>query len=78
MRKLKSFLRKVRQSVQNYSNQNLVLSSFLENSFEATLSSKANILSVSKGHFSVFCKFSSHEDETVFWERKAMLQKLFR
>ena len=59
-------------------NQNLVISSFLENSFGVIFSSKMNILHVWKGKFSVFCKFSSDEDETAFWESEAMLQKLFR
>ena len=40
---------KVRESL----NQNLAISSILENSFEATLSSKTNVLSVWKRHFSV-------------------------
>ena len=68
---------KVRKSVQNYLNQNLVIGSFLENGFKATLSSKTNVLSVSKGHFSVFCKVLSDEVETVFWENETMLRKLF-
>ena len=46
--------------------QNLVIGSFLENCSEATLSSKANVVSVSKKDFSVFCKFSRDEVETVF------------
>ena len=54
---MKKFFGKVRKSVQNYLNQNLVIGSFLENDFEATLSLKTNVLSVWKGHFSVFCKF---------------------
>ena len=37
---------KVRQSRVNYLDQNLVVGSFLENGFEATLSSKSNVLSV--------------------------------
>ena len=68
---------KVRKSVQNYLNQNLAIGSFLENGFKATLSSKTNVLSVSKGHFSVFCKVLSDEVETVFWENETMLRKLF-
>ena len=44
--KLKPFCGKVRQSVQTYLNQNLVIVSFLENGFEATLSSNTNIVSV--------------------------------
>ena len=52
--KLKPFSRKARQSIQNYSNQYLVIGSFLENVFEAILSSKTNILSVWKDHFFFF------------------------
>ena len=59
--KLKPFSGKVRQSIQNYWNQNLIIGSFLENGFEATLSSKTNVVSVWKVHFSVFCKFLSDE-----------------
>ena len=58
---------KVRQNVQSYLLKNLVIGSFLEKYFEATLSSKANVLSVWKGHFSVFCKYL-REVETVFRE----------
>ena len=76
--KLKLFSGKVRQSVQNYWNQNLVIRSFLENGFGTTLSSKTNVLSVWKGHFSVFCKFLSDEVETIFRESEAKLSKLFK
>ena len=37
--KLKPYSAKVRQSVQNFLNQNLGIRNFLENGFEATLSS---------------------------------------
>ena len=67
---------KVRQSVHNYLNQNLLIGSFLENGFKATLNSKTNVLSVWKGHFSVFCKVLSEEVETVFWESETMLRNL--
>ena len=66
--KLKPFSRRVKQSVQNYLNQNLVIGSFVEKGFEATLSSKINALSIWKGHFSVFRKFLSDEVESLFWE----------
>ena len=69
---------KVRQSVQTYLNQKLVIGSFLENRFEATLSSITNALSVWKEHFSVFCKFLSDEVETVFWESEAKCSNLFK
>ena len=49
--KLKPFSEKARQSIPNYLNQNLVIGSFLENSFEGTVSSKTNVLSVWKGNF---------------------------
>ena len=76
--KLKAFSGKVRQSVRNYLNQNLVKESFLENGFAATLSSKTNVLSVWIAHFSVFCKFLSEEVETVCWESEAKRSKLFK
>ena len=68
---------KVSQSIQDYSNQNLNIASFLENSFEAASSSKLNVLSVLKEHFSVFCKFLSDEVETIFWESEAKCSKRF-
>ena len=44
---------------------------FLGNGFEATLSSKANVLGVGKDHFWVFCKFLSEEVKTIFYEIEA-------
>ena len=64
--KLKPFSGKVRQGVQNCLNHNLVIGSFLENDFEATLSSKTNVLSIWKGHFSVLCKFLRDKVKTIF------------
>ena len=55
--KLKSFCRKLRQIVQNYSNQNLVIGMFLDNGFEANLSSKTNILCVWREYFQFFAQF---------------------
>ena len=78
VKKLKPFSSKVRQSVQTYLNQNLLIGSFLENGFGATLSSKTNILGVWKGHFSVFCKFLSYEVETIFRESEAKRLRLFK
>ena len=75
--RLKSFSGKAKQSVQHSLNQNLVIGSFLEHGFEASLSSKTNALSVWKEHFPVFWKFLSDEVETVFWEREAKRLKLF-
>ena len=76
--KSKLFSGKARQSIQNYLNQNLVIGSFLENDFEATLSSKTNVLSVWKEHFSKFCKFLSDEVETIFRESETKRLKLFK
>ena len=76
--KLKPFFGKVRQSVQIYLNQNLVIGSFLENGFEATLRSKMNVLSVWKKHFSVFCEFLNDEVETAFQKSEAECSNLFK
>ena len=75
---LKLFSGKVRQSVQNYLNQNLVIGSFFENGFEATLSSKMIVLSVWKKDFPVFCKFLSDKVETVLREMEANCSNLFK
>ena len=48
---LKSFSGEVRESFQSYLNQNLVIGIFLENGFEAIMSSKTHVLSVGKGNF---------------------------
>ena len=76
--KLKPFSEKVRQRVQNYCNQNLGIGSFLKNGFETILSSKMNVESVWKGHFSVFWKFLSDKVETIFWKSEAQRWKLFK
>ena len=76
--KLKPFSGKVSQTVPNYLNQTLFIRNFLGNGFEATLSSKKNVLSVWKGHFSVFSKVLSDEVETIFWESEAKRSKLFK
>ena len=76
--KLKPFSGKVRQSDQNCLNQNVSIGSFLENGFEATLSSKTNVLSVGKRHFSIFWKCLSDEVETIFRESEAKRSKLFK
>ena len=78
MKNLKPLSGKVRQSVQNYLNQNLVVRIFVQNSFGATLGSKTNLLSISKEYFSVFCKFMSDHIETIFWESETKLSKLFK
>ena len=69
---------KVRQRVQNVLNQNLVIRSFLENGFEAALSSETNVLSVSKYLFSVICTFLREEVETISWRSEAKRSKLFK
>ena len=76
--KLKPFSGKVRQGVQNYLNQISVVGSFLEIGFEATLSSKTNVLSVWKNHISTFWKFLSEEAETAFWKKEARRSTLFK
>ena len=76
--KLKPFSGKVRQSMQNYLNQNLVIGSFLENGFEASFSAKKNVVSVWKEHFSNFGKSLSDKFETIFSKSKAKCLKLFK
>ena len=61
-----------------YLNQNLVIGSFLENSFEATWSSIMNVLNVWKGQFSDFLKILSDEAETIFLESEAKRSKLLK
>ena len=76
--KLKPFSEKGRECVQKHWNKNLVIGSVLEKGFEATLRSKTNVLSVWKGHFSVFCNFLSEEAEIIFWESEVKRSKLFK
>ena len=52
----------------NSLNQSLVIGSYLENRFKATLRSKTNVLSLWREHFPVFWKFYSDKDKTIFWE----------
>ena len=75
---MKPFAEKVRQSVENYLNQSLVIGNFLENCYEATFSSKANVLDLWKKHFSGFCKFLNDAIETIFWKSEAKHSKLFK
>ena len=75
---LESFLGKVKQSVQNFLNYNLVRGSFLEKGFEGTLISKTNVLSIQKEHFLLFCKFLSDEVENNFWESETKRSKNFK
>ena len=73
--KPKTFSRTVRQSCQNYLNQNLVIVSFLEKVFEATLNSKTNVLSIWKGHFLVFSQTFEWRSWNCFLGKRS---KLFR
>ena len=75
---MKLFSGKVKQNVQNYLNQNLLIGSFLENGFRGTFSEKPNVLSVSKEHFSAVGNILSGEVETIFWESEAKRSKLLK
>ena len=76
--KFKPYSANERHSVQNYSNQNKVIESLLETTFEATLSSKASVLNVWKRQFSDFYKFLSDKIEAIFWEKEAKHSRLFK
>ena len=76
--KLKSFSWKVSQNIRNCVNQNLVIGSTIENAFEATLTSKTNVLSIPNGHFSVFLKFLNDKAEPALWESKKEPQRSFK
>ena len=78
LKKLKPFFGKVRQNIQSHLNQSLVIGRFLQNGFEAMLSSKTSVVIVWKGHFLVFWRFLSDEVETIFWEIKRKRSKLFQ
>ena len=69
--KLKPFSGKTRQSLQNYLNGNLGISTFLENGFGATLNSKTNVLSAWKNLFPGFSKSFNDEVETISSESEA-------
>ena len=76
--KLKLFSGTVRRSLLNSLNQTLIRRTFSENGFEATLSSKRNVVSVWKGPFSVFSKVLGDKVETIFWKTQAKRPKLFK
>ena len=76
--KLKPFSGKDRENVQDCLNQNFALGNFLENDFEAILSSEITFVSVWKEHFSVLWKFLSDKVETIFWERQGKRSRLFK
>ena len=68
---LKMFLGEARESIQNIEN-------ILENGFETTLRSKAEVLlNLWKRQFSVFCTFFSHEVKTAYCESKTKCSKVF-
>ena len=75
--KVKSLPGKVRESVQDYLNENLVEWSIIENVFH-TLTSKVNVVNIWKEHFSAFCWFLSDEFETLFWKSEGKHSKLFQ
>ena len=76
--KLKPFSGKLKKNVKNCLNQNLVIGRFLKTGFEATFSSKANVLKLENGIFWLFCKYLNDEVETIFWEsEEKFLHKLY-
>ena len=75
--KLKPFSGKVRWSLQDPLKSKLVIGSFLENGFEATLSLKMNVLSVCKRHFSVCHESVLHKICFVGRFLKNVFQSLF-
>ena len=76
-RKLKPFAGKVRQSAQNFLNQNLVIGSFVENAFTAIWGQKWMLWTFENCIFQFFADFLSYEVKTVFWESKTIQRKLF-
>ena len=68
--KLKPFSGKVRQSLQDQLNSKLVIGSFLENGFEATLRKKTKCSEHLERKIYSFLQFLSDEVETIFWESK--------
>ena len=78
MTNLKPSSGKVKESIQRYFNQSIVIRSYLENDFEATLSSKMNIVNVWEGHFTVFCKFLRDQVDITFKESESNCPKLFK
>ena len=75
---LKPFSGKVRQSVQKYLHQNLVIGTFLENDFEATLSPKANFfLAFKKDLFQFFRYCWVTKVEPFFGKAKQCCKNFF-
>ena len=54
--KKEPFFEKVKQNIKNILNQNLVIGTLLKNGFEGSLSSRTNIVGVSKKAFVSFLK----------------------
>ena len=76
--KLKTFSKKARQSLQDHLNSKLVIGSYLGNSFEVTLRSKTNVLSISKGKFLVFCNFWVMKLKPFFGKVRQNIKKQFK
>ena len=76
MRKLKQFSGKVRHDIKNYSFQNLVIGTFLQNGSEASLCSRTTIVGIWKQHFIVFCIFLIGKVKIIIWEKEAKCWKL--
>ena len=74
MTNLKPSSGKVKESIQRYFNQSIVIRSYLENDFEATLSSKMNIVNVWEGHFTVVCKFLRDQVDILSRKLKQSVQ----
>ena len=76
--KLKLFPAKIRKSISNCLNQSLIKGRFLDSGFEATLSSKRNVVSVWKGQFPDISKVLSDEVATICWEGELKRSKLLK
>ena len=69
---------KVRQSIKNCLNQNLLIGTFLENGFKASLSSKTNIVGVWKLHFFSFLQDFDWWSWNHFLGKSGKCSKLFK
>ena len=75
--KLKTLSAIARECLQKILNLKLVIRSILENGLQPFLKSKTNFVNVWKQHFNFF-KLLSNEVETIIWEIRAKLLKLFK
>ena len=66
-----------RECLQNFVNLKLVIRSVIENGLQPFLRSKTNFVNIWKQHFNFF-KLLSNEVETIIWEIRAKLLKLFK